>query len=382
MRAPCQAAAALRNEAERLRCSTKLHPDSFAGHRQLRKEAAVGRDPHTACPSSQAERRGWPLLGGIALCSAGTRVPGRGRPWAATTELERGQAARCHPNGAARCDGVTPIGIARCGTPVSHRRHPSPRCHPPWSPGHGCIPRAERPRIPTPQRPAPPAPRRMRRHRPAAAAVRGRAGPPLRFVRRLLGPQLPAARAGGARAAPAGTAPGGTACGPRATHRPPGPALRCGRPRPSPLPRAPAPQPPHRATGSGGAAAGGDGGRSEGTGLRQSGCGGRDGGPGPRGRAMHSRRAGARRCDGVKLQGCGHLGRRECRLQGYRTLGRRQAGCRSRCSPRVWVTGMRAAWGAGSAGFWAPVGTRGPGGARSPGPAASSAPAVRRSLGP
>lgn len=109
-RAPCQAAAALRNEAERLRCSTKLHPDSFAGHRRLREEAAVGRDPHAACPSAQAARRGWPRLGGIALCSAGTASAGA-RP-----------AVGCYYGAGARPGGSVPP--QRCRS--LRRRHPQP----------------------------------------------------------------------------------------------------------------------------------------------------------------------------------------------------------------------------------------------------------------
>lgn len=328
-------------------------------------------------PRAPAPRlRGGDGLGSEASRSAprARRVPGRGRPWAATTELERGQAARCHPSGAARCDGVTPAGIARCSAPVSHRRHPSPPCHPPWSPGHGCNPRAQRPRIP-----APPAPRWMRRHRPAAA-VRGRAGPPLRSAPFAASSDHNSQQPGQEGPAPPPPAP-------RRAAQPAGPGPRTARPAPPSAAAAPAPRRapalPHRnprtaPPGAPGLRQAGMGGVPTETGLQQSGCREDGWGSRPRGSCRRCRRAGARRRSGVKLRGCGRLGWRQCRLQGYRALGRQQAGCRSRCSPMLWVSGMKAAWGAGGAALRHHWGHGSRGGAQPPGLTASSAPAVSR----
>lgn len=320
--------------------------------------------------------RGGDGLGSEASRSAprARRVPGRGRPWAATTELERGQAARCHPSGAARCDGVTPSRHR----PLQRARFTSAAPVPAVSPAVEPRARLQPPRTtaphPGPARPA------LDAAAPTCCCRAGTCGAaaPLRSVRRLLGPQLPAARAGGARAAPAGTAPGGTACGPRATHRPPGPALRCGRPRPSPRPRAPAPQPPHRATGCAGAAAGGDGGRSNGDGaaaVRMQG--GRMGVPAPRivQALQKGRRSETQRCEAPGMRASRVEGMPPAGIQG---AGEAAGGLQEPLLPDVVDVVMRAAWGAGGAALRHHWGHGSRGGAQPPGLTASSAPAVSR----
>lgn len=323
----------------------------------------MGRDPHAACPSAQAARRGWPRLGGIALCSAGTASAGA-RP-----------AVGCYYGAGARPGGSVPP--QRCRS--LRRRHPSR--HRPLqrarftsaAPVPAVSPAVEpRARLQPPRTTAPhPGPARpaLDAAAPTCCCRAGTCGAaaPLRSVRRLLGPQLPAARAGGARAAPAGTAPGGTACGPRATHRPPGPALRCGRPRPSPRPRAPAPQPPHRATGCAGAAAGGDGGRSNGDGaaaVRMQG--GRMGVPAPR--IVQALQKGRR----SETQRCEAPGMRASRVEamppaGIQGAGEAAGGLQEPLLPDV--VGVRDEGSLGRRGCCvaAPLGTRVPGGCAAPG---------------
>lgn len=292
------------------------------GPRHLPGEAGFaqpGRDPQAAGPAATRTRGGTVLgtaqaaspSGAARGTSSGWGASGRGWVPAATTGLERGQAAAgagfalssgvpprrpCHPGGPLVSPGVTvspgvaaSAGVTRGGcigraggsaagragvtsptrrgagtrrraaTRRGRRRAPLPRnraARP--GRGHGSPPRRRRPPSPPPRCGAV-----MRRGGtdllpgPGPCGAAPLRSPPLLSARRRRGPQLPAARAGGDRA-------GAAACGPRARHRPSArPPLRAGprpRARPSPRPRggaarrAPAPR-SRRLGGSGGVAA-------------------------------------------------------------------------------------------------------------------------------